>query len=143
MEIWRYRYHGLTVRSEIRLEEWSVFEDRSDTASGHDVAIRRVDPGIEIESPESDYRFCAKHTGEFAVRGGREILFAPVSGTPESRLRLFLVGWAWGALMYQRRAVVLHASAVQVGSEPLLSALGEAAESRPSPPCSQLSDTRW
>jgi hypothetical protein len=125
MKGWRYRYHGLSVHSDICLAEWSSFAlpadsdgqvDTSHVSGDDSVVIRRLHPGTEIEPVEGDYRFSAKRAGWFVVRGGREILFSPLPDVAETKLRPYLLGWAWGALIYQRRALVLHASAVRAGS---------------------------
>ena len=125
MNSWRYRYHGLSVDSEICLPEWSAFEIPRDSPdfSSHDVTIRREEPGIEATAPAAgEYRFSIGQTGEFIVRDGREIRFTPVpeiaalgeGDSASKKIRPFLLGSAWGALLYQRGQLVLHASGVQV-----------------------------
>jgi hypothetical protein len=129
MREWRYRYHGLSVRSEIWLPEWSAFENppsdsKTDSPLLSDETVEiHFESGAQVPPREGEYRFFAKHTGWFVIRGGREIgIPALAENTPgESdaaarRLRTHLLGSAWGALLYQRRALLLHASAVRAGS---------------------------
>jgi hypothetical protein len=122
MQIWRYRYHGLLVSSEIRLPEWSAFEFTGPaSAANADADIRVESPDAEVPAIDGEFRFFAKQAGWFIVRGGREIRLIP-AGPPEAneaepaarRRRAFLLGSAWGALLYQRGALLLHASAVRV-----------------------------
>lgn len=52
---------------------------------------------------------------DFLIQNGNEIIIAPHPGIDEDSLRVFLLGSAFGALMFQRRHLVLHGNAVQVG----------------------------
>lgn len=52
--------------------------------------------------------------GRFHIREGKEILIDPESGCDEDSLRVFLLGSAFGALLFQRGHLVLHGNAVQV-----------------------------
>lgn len=53
----------------------------------------------------------------FEVRQGTRIRFDPLPGSDEESLRVFLLGSALGALLFQRGLLVLHGNAVQVGSQ--------------------------
>jgi hypothetical protein len=122
---WHYLYHGLSVRSEFPLPEWSVFERGNfGELPAEDVSIRLAPPAAERAEAAGEYRLFAKQAGWFIVRGGREILMTPLPDSRDRRLgeaetvgrgaRAFLLGSAWGALLYQRGALLLHASAVRI-----------------------------
>ena len=50
--------------------------------------------------------------GTFLIRAGSEIIVQPDPAAPEARVRLFLLGAAFGVLLHQRGLIVLHSSAV-------------------------------
>lgn len=131
MEFRHYMHAGLRVTSEIAIPEWAEFEQREPT-SDPDVVI--VLGGAETKSGEEgdgtmsrstdqqrisisadEFRLHVPATGDYYVHHGREIVVAPAVGAGAREVRLFLLGTAWGALCYQRGALTLHSSAVQVG----------------------------
>jgi hypothetical protein len=59
--------------------------------------------------------FFIPEVGDYKVIEGREIVVTPVPGAGLREVRLYLLGWAWAVLCYQRDLLLLHASAVRVG----------------------------
>lgn len=57
------------------------------------------------------------HVAHFLVRNGNEILIDPAPGIDEDSLRVFLLGSAFGALLFQRGYLVLHGNAVRIGEQ--------------------------
>jgi hypothetical protein len=55
-----------------------------------------------------------------AIRDGRRICYDPHPGVAPDDLAIYLGGTGLGALMHQRRRVVLHASAVRIGDSAIL-----------------------
>lgn len=53
-------------------------------------------------------------TARYLIRGGQEIIVDAVPGAAERNVRLFLLGSALGALVYQRGLLPLHANAVVI-----------------------------
>ncbi|NRD90381.1 hypothetical protein C8024_14305 [Sphingopyxis sp. BSNA05] len=51
----------------------------------------------------------------FLVRDGNSIVFDPAPGIDEDSVRVFMLGSALGALLFQRGYLVLHGNAVQIG----------------------------
>jgi hypothetical protein len=122
MRHWRYYYHGLNVISALPLPELSAFE-KNEPVAEPDVLISLGDAANEFvadASVEEEYRFFIKDVGWYIVRGGRDIVAHPLKTASMRQLRIFLLGSAWGALLYQRRMVPIHASAVQVDGEALI-----------------------
>jgi len=116
MRHWRYSYHGLDVISELRLPEWGTFE-RELFAGEPDVRISIRTGPIDFGTAtpvQGEYRFFVKEVGWFRVRDGREIVLQPLDSANPRRVRIFLLSSAWGALLYQRKSLVIHASAVQI-----------------------------
>ena len=69
--------------------------------------------------PQEDLLFW-QEVGSFLVREGRDIIVEPRAGLDERTLRLFLLGPVLAVLLRQRGHLLLHASAVAVGSEAVL-----------------------
>jgi hypothetical protein len=59
------------------------------------------------------FEWCLRGVARYRVQGGRRIAIAEYPGAETERVRLFLMGSAMGALLYQRGMVLLHGSAVQ------------------------------
>ncbi len=116
----RYKIFGLNVMSEIRLPALAILDNSRHLAP--DVLIEygdtpdhledcrsigthlQVAPGKLLLSIDSVARYC--------VSGGNHITITPTPGaTPESIL-IFLMGSAIGALLQQRKILVLHAGAI-------------------------------
>lgn len=57
------------------------------------------------------------HVARFLVSEGREIRIDPEPGIDEDSLRVFLLGSAFGALLFQRGYLVLHGNAIRIGDQ--------------------------
>ena len=57
------------------------------------------------------------HVARFLVQSGRCIVVDPEPGIDEDSLRVFLLGSAMGALLFQRGLLVLHGNAVEVNGQ--------------------------
>jgi hypothetical protein len=64
-----------------------------------------VHPGI--------FSLAVSGVAQYRVEEGRRIFITPLPDVPEEKLRLFLLGSAMGALLYQRGLFPLHGSAVE------------------------------
>jgi len=113
-----YRYQGLDVDSEFPIPEWDVFESglfRTTLPNSPPDVLFSIAPhgGADLPPPEpGEYRFFVRDVGWFLVKRGAEIVVATGPIANPRRLRLCLIGSAWGALLYQRGLFPLHASAV-------------------------------
>lgn len=58
--------------------------------------------------------FRIKNVGSYQIRKGREIMIEPADNAKIKELRLFLLGSAFGALLWQRGGFPIHGSAVKV-----------------------------
>lgn len=109
-----YRHCGLVVASELALPG----VDRTDSGSAPPdirISLGSVPEGETDEVlVEADVcRFSVPGVGRYEVRSGREITVWPATGlTP--KLSAFVLGMAWGVLMYQRGTLALHAGAVVI-----------------------------
>jgi hypothetical protein len=117
-----YGIAGLSVESEIALPGLIARPLNGDPP---DVAIRQAPVPETLEHPEASGptwemagdRFLLRIPGiaRFLLTGGRVLAFAPEG--PVDDVRAFVIGTAFGILLHQRGAIVLHASAVKVGGK--------------------------
>lgn len=114
---YHYGAFGLNIRSSFRLPEL-----RPAPTTRHDVVLRteRIKGFASSHTPDligaqvtgEGIHFQYKEVGSFLVRNGHEILIEPAQGVEADILRLFILGPAMAVLLHQRRALVLHASAI-------------------------------
>lgn len=119
---YEYRAFGFPIFSEMalpELESASVPGDRGEpvyigyedlsphlkelNAGRYTAAVREASILIKIEE-----------TALFRISGGDRITFFPFPGADISKIRLFVLGTCMAALLYQRRILPLHGSAIAV-----------------------------
>ncbi len=122
-----YTSYGLNIRSELELPELLKLSAPPDDAET-DVRIRIGDAGAaELRdgqqlgpflwaSPEA-LSLEVPQVARFVVREGREIVIQPAPGIDEDSVRVFLLGSALGALLFQRGLLVLHGNAIRIGDQ--------------------------
>lgn len=116
-----YQGYGLTVRSEIPLDDW----ESADSGSW-DVEVRvgdtptALNPSIATGARWTVGRDAVlvyvNRIGRYLIKSGRQIIVTPERGATDADLAFGLVGAAVCPLLHQRRSVVLHASAISVES---------------------------
>lgn len=116
-----YRLFGLRISSDIRLPE--LLPCRGDEAG--DVEIRcgpvpadgsAVGPQVGPFSHAAENALWLRVPGvaRYLVRDGREVMYQPDAGIDEDSVRVFMLGPCFGALVWQRRTLVLHGNAFEV-----------------------------
>lgn len=113
-----YQLFGLRVRSEIPLPELfpAVGEGLPDVTIRHSsLPATESRPGLHTE--EDALVLTVPDVGRYRIRSGSEILVDPHADAPDTNIRLFLLGSAFGALLHQRRMLPLHANAVEIGGQ--------------------------
>lgn len=124
-----YCAYNLTIASEIDLPELIAMSESE--ADGIDVRVRLAPaPASAVREPQtadSGLRVSADalwldvaDVGQFLVRNGSDIAIEPHNGAKEDVIRLFLLGSAFGALLFQRQFLVLHGNAVRIGEQCLV-----------------------
>jgi hypothetical protein len=122
-----YRIAGLQIASEIDLPG-AIELTTAPTAV--DVRVRRVSA---IAVPEettvigpnwtiagSSFHLHIPSVARYHIAEGTEIAMATEPGVADADAVIFLLGTAFAILLYQRREIVMHASAVMVGGRAIL-----------------------
>ncbi|CAO1651481.1 HPr kinase/phosphorylase C-terminal domain-containing protein [Parasphingorhabdus sp. NYA22] len=118
-----YSCYNLTIESEMTLTEMVVLSERPDSV---DVRITQgaVDPaGLEGAEQVGPFLWATPNVlqlhvpdvARFLVSDGNSIVFDPAPDIDEDSVRVFMLGSALGALLFQRGYLVLHGNAVQIG----------------------------
>jgi len=120
----RYACYGLSIDSPIALPEL-VPAANDEGAPDVRIELERVPAGERLDSARqlgpylwagpSELALTIPGIARFLVSEGRRILVEPDPGIDEDSVRVFLLGSALGALLFQRGLLVLHGNAVRVG----------------------------
>jgi hypothetical protein len=113
----RYACFDFTLRSEIPLPELRPAEGDGAQVEIRVGAVPEILPGAPapvhgLQVAGEDAMFCAPGVARYLMRGGREIVVAPMPGGSQRNLRVFLLGSALGILCHQRGLLLLHANAI-------------------------------
>lgn len=113
-----YRIYGLNIRSEVRLDEAYEIREKNyevdiqyGTIPSHIWKYRNSD---EIQCLTSyDYKwFQYDKIGEFYIEQGSSIILAADASADERVLRSILLGPCFGCILYQRKILAIHGSAM-------------------------------
>lgn len=117
----RYRAFGLRIASGIDLPELTPDHDRSAPA---DVEIAfgdagvspsgatRIDPAFAVAPRDCLIEFAG--VARYRIRDGASVVVEPARDAAERRVRLNLLGAAFGVICHQRGILPLHASVVEI-----------------------------
>ena len=121
----RHTAYKLSIESELALPE--LLAD-AETAKNPDVQIKfssvppdglpkgqQLGPFLWVSLTELWLQ--VPHVARFLVQSGHTILIDPAPGIDEDSLRVFLLGSALGALLFQRAHLVLHGNAIRIGDQ--------------------------
>ena len=118
-----YSCYDLVIRSTIEIPEMLPL---AATPKAPDVRIVQdaVDPdglkgGAQIgpflwASPDT-VQLHVPEVARFCISGGQTIVFDPEAGADADSIRVFMLGSALGALLFQRGHLVLHGNAIEIG----------------------------
>lgn len=125
-----YSSYGLWLASELALPELTPLVLDGGMASA-DVTIElgTIDsPGLSggrrhgplLWGDTDSFGLEVPKVARFLIRQGDHITIDPAPGIDEASIRVFLLGSALGALLYQRGYLVLHGNAIRVGNQCLV-----------------------
>lgn len=122
-----YSIFGLVVSSAVALP---AFGAASDASAPVDVTISYGDTpsalttpqvrGIRFQAASGEFLLQVDRVARFYVQEGNRITITPEPGVHEEDILPFLMGSAFGALLQQRKTMVLHASAIEVNGAALV-----------------------
>jgi hypothetical protein len=122
----RHIAYNLTIESDLALPE--LLSDNGPTDALPDVTIelrpvapeglphgKQLGPFLWV-TPESLW-LQVPHVARFLVQNGSTIHVDPEPGIDEDSIRVFLLGSALGALLFQRGYLVMHGNAIRIGDK--------------------------
>lgn len=125
----RYTAYNLTIFSELALPELVPLpptDPLPEAATHVHIKLATIHPhglpdGRQLgpflwANPDSLWLQIPK-VARFLIQGGQTILIDPEPGIDEDSVRVFLLGSALGALLFQRGYLVLHGNAIRVGNQ--------------------------
>lgn len=126
-----YRCYGLALLSEIPLPELVPGDpEREPDSAAIRILNRPVPPeglpdsgrqlGPYLWANQDELWLRVPGVARYWVRNGQEILIDAEAGVDEDSVRVFLLGSALGALLFQRGLLVLHGNAIRVGDQCLV-----------------------
>lgn len=124
-----YSAYGLTIQSALPLPELLPRQAGGVQAPDVQIRIASVPPdGLADGQPLGEYYWASAHSvwmqipnvGRFQVLKGCEILVDPQPDVDQDSIRVFLLGSAFGALLFQRGHLVLHGNAIRIGDHCLV-----------------------
>ena len=123
-----YEAYGMTASSEIELPELRAVSQivghpdisvvLGNTPRGGLAGGKQISPYIWVG--ENDFLLEVPRIARFRVIDGRKIIIDPYPNIDEDSVRVFLLGSALGALLFQRNLLVLHGNAVEIGDKCLI-----------------------
>jgi hypothetical protein len=121
-----YNAYGLSISSQIQLPELLTNDQAEVVEADVDIHIGRVSEdglqdgtqlGFFLSVGQSEIWFQAPDVARFLVCDGRTITIDPSPGIDEESVRVYLLGSAFGALLFQRGHLVLHGNAIRIGDQ--------------------------
>jgi hypothetical protein len=113
-----YTAYGLNISSCIPCPELSPGLGPPDVTISYGVIPDSLDTtrdkGPAYEANPDQLLFSVDGVAKFMVSQGKEILIERAATAEDSEVRLFLLGSAFGALLFQRGLLPLHGSAIEV-----------------------------
>lgn len=113
-----YKAYGLTLASEIDLPELLPAETQEADVYIHlnDVpeSIENAYKGVRFEAVKGEFLLNVDNVAKYYVSNGKSVDIQVVDGATDEEVKLFLLGSAFGALIYQRNKLPFHGSTVLV-----------------------------
>ncbi|MBF0498127.1 MAG: hypothetical protein HQK58_16380 [Deltaproteobacteria bacterium] len=115
---YRYICWGLNIGSELECPELPVSSNEADVFIHLGQTPQRLPEvksrGVYYEMNHDQFLLTVDGVARYWVRSGREIIIEPLAAADNSAIRLYLLGSAFGALLFQRGLVPFHGSALDI-----------------------------
>ncbi|MEY2631638.1 MAG: hypothetical protein RIR00_292, partial [Pseudomonadota bacterium] len=121
-----YSAYNLKIASDLPLPELSLLPEADAQSPDVTISLGAVQPeglpdgqqlGPFLWTSPSQLWLQVPHVARFLVSHGTEIRVDPEPGIDEDSLRVFLLGSAFGALLFQLGYLVLHGNAIRIGDQ--------------------------
>lgn len=121
-----YTAYGLTIQSVLSLPELLTLDSTIDSPADVQIRLGSVDRyvlndgrqlGPFLWASQEALSLEVASVARFLIRNGREIVIEPAPGIDDDSVRVFLLGSAFGALLFQRGLLVLHGNAIRIGDQ--------------------------
>ena len=121
-----YTSYNLIIGSELPLPELTPLDDKPGGTPDISIHLSGINNNGLADGEQlgpflwvnpSSLWLQVPHVARFLVTGGNTIMIDPESGIDEDSLRVFLLGSAFGALLFQRGLLVLHGNAIRIGDQ--------------------------
>lgn len=116
-----YQAFGLTIASDFNLPELShinMGENLTDVviiqANLSSLWSELADPDRYFVVKENLVMFQVPNVAIYLVKDGGEIFVSPITGAVADQIRLFILGTCMGAILFQRKILPLHGSAIAI-----------------------------
>ncbi len=120
-----YKVYGLVVKSELELKELEKV-----TSVDFDVLIEKgkvpeklKNPekiGVRFEAKKNEFLLSVDNICKFHISNGNKIIIENIGNPSLSEIKLFLLGSAFGALIFQRGKVPFHGSTVLINGKAVI-----------------------
>ncbi len=134
-----YFAYGLNILSEIALPEFISVDSEKENIVDLKITVdhsrlisdllssEAINQGALIQLNQSKALIYVRGTGVFIIENGTQVTIIPDTTSQELLIRFYLVGTIMGVVLYQRKFLVLHASAVNIngGAVAFLGVSGE------------------
>jgi len=120
-----YSAYGLKIKSEVNLPELKEI-----TSTDCDVIVSYGKVPDEIENPikigvafqakQNEFLLKVPEIANYYIKDGKEIIISRKDNISDSEINLFLLGSAFGAVIYQQKKVPFHGSTVIVNDKAII-----------------------
>lgn len=125
--MYKYYAFGLNISSDVYFPELLPLP-LEQTVTTYDLTIQSqkinpnglpaaVDQGLYFQTAPQQFWMHVPDTAWFEVKDGRTIRYQLAQNGDEQTMRLFLLGSCFGALLHQRKLLVMHGNAIRFGDQ--------------------------